>query len=79
MEGGDRSTDAEQGMGHHSKGDHPCHLCDVTPRLEKPVLHHTLTTHWKELHLGSEMDFDTLLGMLNESKLNFLLKFINNF
>lgn len=32
-------------MSHHSRGSHPCHLCEVAPLPEASVLEHILSTH----------------------------------
>ena len=56
-------------MSHHGQGKHPCHLCvDNDQPIEKPVLDHILEAHWKELHLSPGMDFDMLLGMLENAR-----------
>jgi len=63
-------------MSHRGQGKHPCHLCvDNDPPIEKPVLDHILEAHWKELHLSPGMDFDMLLGMLENAQLEILSKF----
>ena len=63
-------------MGHHSRGNHPCHLCnDEDGPLQISLLDHILKAHWKELHLGSEMDTERLMDMLSSSQLEVLSKF----
>ena len=41
------------------------------------LLDHILKAHWKELHLGSEMDMQKLMDMLSSSQLEVLSKFKN--
>ena len=45
-------------MGHNGRGNYPCHLCndDEDGPLRISLLDHILKAHWKELHLGSEME-----------------------
>ena len=63
-------------MGHHGRGNHPCHLCnDEDGPLQISLLDHILKAHWKELHLGSEMDTERLMDMLSSSQLEVLSKF----
>ena len=63
-------------MGHHGRGNHPCHLCnDEDGLLQISLLDHILKAHWKELHLGSEMDTERLMDMLSSSQLEVLSKF----
>ena len=63
-------------MGHHGQGNHPCHLCnDEDGPLQISLLDHILKAHWKELHLGSEMDTERLMDMLSSSQLDVLSKF----
>ena len=63
-------------MGHHGRGNHPCHLCNDE---DGPLKISLLTTSWKELHLGSEMDMERLVDMLSSSQLEVLSKFKNIF
>ena len=77
----DRSTDLGQKavmglqmlsrvMGHHGRGNHPCHLCpSMDDRLQTPLLNHILGAHWKELHMPSEIETDRLLEMLGDHNL----------
>ena len=63
-------------MGYHGLGNHLCHLCndeDGPPQISS--LDHILKAHWKELHLGSEMDMERLMDMLSSSQLEVLSKF----
>ena len=63
-------------MGHHGRGNHPCHLCNNEDGpLQISLLDHILKTHWKELHLGSEMDMEWLMDMLSRSQLEVLSNF----
>ena len=63
-------------MGHHGRGNHPCHLCnDEDGPLQISLLDHILKAHWKELHLGSEMAMEKLMDMLSSSQLEVLSKF----
>ena len=43
--------------------------------LQISLLDHILKAHWKELHLGSEMDTERLMDMLSSSQLEVLSKF----
>ena len=56
---------------------HLDHLCnDEDGPLQISLLDYILKAHWKELHLGSEMDMERLMDMLSSSQMEVLSKFV---
>ena len=66
-------------LSHCEKGNHPCHLCDAAPLPELSVLDHILVSQWEELHLDPELDYESLMNLLDKLHLDVLSKFSNIF